>query len=117
MQAREQELRNREETFRRRLDERIEDRLRDARREIDAVVDALKARHGRAWRRTPNAAPAPRLVIPTGETGAARADARAAIDAIGQRLRAGRRRRGPRRPPPASAPGARRAGRRPSATA
>jgi DNA mismatch repair protein MutS2 len=31
---------------------------------------------------------APRLVIPTGETGAARADARAAIDAIGERLRA-----------------------------
>ena len=44
LQAREQELRNREETFKRRLDERIEERLRDARREIDAVVDALKAR-------------------------------------------------------------------------
>ena len=44
LQAREQELRNREETFRRRLDERIDERLREARREIDAVVASLKAR-------------------------------------------------------------------------
>ncbi len=84
IQSREQDLRNREETFRRRLDERIEDRLRDARREIDAVVDALKVRTdslaAEAERR------AARL-IPTGETGAARADARAALDAIGERLR------------------------------
>ena len=43
-QAREQELRNREETLRRKLDEKIEERLREARREIDAVVEALKAR-------------------------------------------------------------------------
>jgi DNA mismatch repair protein MutS2 len=86
LQAREQELRNREETFKRRLDERIEERLRDARREIDGVVEALKARTDAlaadAERRI-----APRLVIPTGETGAARAEARAAIEAIGERLR------------------------------
>ena len=44
LHGREQDLRNREETFRRRLEERIEERLRDARREIDAVVEALKAR-------------------------------------------------------------------------
>jgi DNA mismatch repair protein MutS2 len=87
LQAREQELRNREDTFKRRLDERIEERLRDARREIDGVVEALKTRTealaADAERRI-----APRLVIPTGETGAARAEARAAIDAIGERLRA-----------------------------
>jgi DNA mismatch repair protein MutS2 len=86
MQAREQELRNREETFRRRLDERIEDRLRDARREIDAVVNALKVKTDAmvadAERRS-----APRLVIPTGETGAARAEARAAVEAIAGKLR------------------------------
>jgi DNA mismatch repair protein MutS2 len=85
LQSREQELRNREETFRRRLEERIEERLRDARREIDAVVEALKARTDtlavEAERR------ATRL-IPTGDTGGARAEARAAIDAIGERLRA-----------------------------
>jgi len=84
LQAREAELRNREETFRRRLDERINERLRDAKREIDSVVESLKARTGAlasdAERR------AARL-IPTGQTGSARADARAAIEAIGERLR------------------------------
>ena len=86
LQVREQDLRNREDTFKRRLDERIEERLRDARREIETVVDALKARTEalatEAERRI-----APRL-ISTGETGAARAEARAAIEAIGERLRA-----------------------------
>ncbi len=86
LQQREQELRNREETFKRKLDERIEERLRDARREIDDVVNALKTRTdalaAEAERRM-----APRLVS-TGDTGAARAEARAAIEAIGSRLRA-----------------------------
>ncbi len=85
LQQREQELRNREETFKRKLDERIEERLRDARREIDDVVNALKTRTdalaAEAERRM-----APRLVS-TGDTGTARADARAAIEAIGNRLR------------------------------
>ena len=85
LHSREQDLRNREETFRRRLDERIEERLRDARREIDSVVEGLKAKTAAlasdAERR------AARL-IPTGQTGAAKADARAAIDAIGEKLRA-----------------------------
>ena len=84
LHARDQELRNREETFKRRLDERIEERLRDARREIDAVVETLKTKTealaSEAERR------AGRL-IPTGQTGAARADAAAAIDAIGEKLR------------------------------
>ncbi len=106
LQAREQELRNREETFRRRLEERIEERLRDARREIDAVVDALKARTD-ALAADAERRMAPRL-IPTGETGAARAEARAAIEAIGERLRdarwtARRRRPRPRRPSRAGA--------------
>ena len=88
LQQREQELRNREETFKRKLDERIEERLRDARREIDGVVNALKSRTdalaSEAERRM-----APRL-ISTGETGSARAEARAAIEAIGNRLRSPR---------------------------
>jgi DNA mismatch repair protein MutS2 len=87
LQGREQELRNREETFKRRLDEKIDERLRDARREIDGVVEALKARTD-ALAADAERRMAPRLVIPTGETGAARADARAALDAIGERLRA-----------------------------
>jgi DNA mismatch repair protein MutS2 len=87
MHAREQDLRNREETFRRRLEERIENRMRDARREIDAVVAALKVRTD-AMAADAQRRGAPRLVIPTGETGAARAEARAAIEAIAAELRA-----------------------------
>jgi DNA mismatch repair protein MutS2 len=84
LHSREQELRNREDTFRRRLDERIEERLRDARREIDAVVEGLKAKTDALASTAGRTA----RLIPTGQTGAARADARAAIDAIGEKLRA-----------------------------
>src|SRR5262249_16127686 len=73
LQGRERELRDREETFRKRLDQRLDERLREAGREIDSVVDALKARTGR--------------LVPTGEIGAVRADARAALDDIGHKLR------------------------------
>ena len=83
LQAREADLRNREETFRRRLDERINERLRDAKREIDSVVEGLKAKtHALASQAERGA-----RLIPTGQTGGARADARAAVDAIGERLR------------------------------
>jgi DNA mismatch repair protein MutS2 len=84
LQAREQELRGREETLRKRLDQKIEERLRDAKREIDAVVDALKARTSSI------AAEADRRaarLVPTGDIGSARADARSAIDAVAGRLR------------------------------
>ena len=84
LQAREADLRNREETFKRRLDERIEERLRDARREIDAVVEQLKTRTETLASQAEHRAA---RLIPTGQTGGARAEARAAIDAIGQKLR------------------------------
>ena len=84
LQARERNFANREETFQKRLDERIEERLRDARREIDGVVDALKARTERLASDAEHRAA---RLIPTGETGGARAEARAAIDAIGEKLR------------------------------
>ena len=84
LQAREADLRNREETFKRRLDERIEERLRDARREIDSVVEKLKARTETLASQAEHRAA---RLVPTGQTGGARAEARAAIDAIGERLR------------------------------
>ena len=87
LQAREADLRNREETFKRRLDERIEERLRDARREIDSVVEQLKARTETLASQAEHRAA---RLIPTGQTGSARADARAAIESIGQKLRASR---------------------------
>jgi DNA mismatch repair protein MutS2 len=77
LQGRERDLRDREETFRKRLDQKLDERMRDARREIDAVVDALKAR---------TSSMAGRLV-PTGEIGAVRADARSAVDQIASKVR------------------------------
>jgi DNA mismatch repair protein MutS2 len=99
LQGREHELKNREDTFRRRLDERIEERLREARREIDAVVERLKVRADTIAAQAERQAA---RLIPTGETGAVRADARAAIDAIGERLR---RSADAAAPAPAAAPG------------
>jgi DNA mismatch repair protein MutS2 len=72
LRGREESIREREETFRRRLDTKIDDQVREARRQIDKVIDELKTR-------------APRLVN-TGETGAVRSEARAAVDQIVGRI-------------------------------
>ena len=84
LKAREEDLKTREDQLRRRMDQKIEERLREARREIDAVVGRLKARTETMATQAERAAA---RLIPTGESGGARADARAAIDAIEQRLR------------------------------
>ena len=84
LKAREEELKSREEILRRKLDLKIDDRLREARREIDAVVGRLKARTETMATQAERAAA---RLIPTGESGGARADARAALDAIEDRLR------------------------------
>jgi DNA mismatch repair protein MutS2 len=84
LQAREHDLKNREEAVRRKMDQKIEERLREARREIDAVVGRLKARTEIMATQAERAAT---RLVPTGESGGARADARAAIDAIEDRLR------------------------------
>jgi DNA mismatch repair protein MutS2 len=84
LKSREDDLKNREEALRRKLDQKIEERLREARREIDAVVGRLKAR---TETMTTQAVRAAARLIPTGESGGARADARAALDAIEGRLR------------------------------
>ena len=84
LREREHELKNREETFRRRMDERIEERLREARREIDAVVERLRIRTDTMAAQAERSAA---RLVPTGQSGGARAEARAAIDNIGERLR------------------------------
>jgi DNA mismatch repair protein MutS2 len=99
LRAREQDLKNREEMHRRRLDQKIEERLREARREIDAVVGRLKARTETMATHAERAAS---TLVPTGESGGARADARAAIDAIEERLH--RTTGGPPASSPAQAP-------------
>ena len=84
LQFRERELRDREETFRKRLDQKLDERLREARREIDSVVDALKAKTSSI------AADAERRaarLVPTGDIGSARADARTALERVETRLR------------------------------
>ncbi|HWF84880.1 MAG TPA: Smr/MutS family protein [Vicinamibacterales bacterium] len=98
MRQREDALRLREDTFRRRLNEELETHVRQARREIDSVIAELKAktaaiaqeagessRHdgGDRSRRESVSRPVP-VTLPA--IGAARGDARAAIDAVAQRL-------------------------------
>jgi DNA mismatch repair protein MutS2 len=81
MQQREDALHQREDTFKRRLNEELETQVRQARREIDDVVAGLKAKAAAI-------ANAPRLVS-TGDAGAVRADARAAVETIAKRALSG----------------------------
>jgi DNA mismatch repair protein MutS2 len=86
VRGREASLREKEDAFKRRVAAKVDDQLREARREIDAVIDGLKARatvlREKGERRGPSA-------LSTGETGMARADAHAALDTLGSRLKAG----------------------------
>ncbi len=93
LRAREAAVRDREETFRKRLDSRLEDQVRAARREIDTVIEGLKARAAelsqQAAVRLRSGEKTVAAGISTGETGAARADARAALDDVVARLKEG----------------------------
>jgi DNA mismatch repair protein MutS2 len=79
MRQREEALRHREETFRQKLNEELETKVRQARQEIDDVVAQLKTK-------TTAIAQDVRQPISTGETGAVRGDARAAVDTIVKRF-------------------------------
>jgi len=81
MQHREDALRQREETFKRRLNEELNAQVREARKAIDAVIADIKAKADAMAR-------APRLVS-TGDSGTARSDARNAVDAVAARFLAG----------------------------
>jgi DNA mismatch repair protein MutS2 len=85
LEARDKALTEREEAFRKRLNEKVDERLRQARRDIDAVIEQLREKSNalieKASRRVAGVA------IHTGETGAARAEARAAIERIAEALR------------------------------
>jgi DNA mismatch repair protein MutS2 len=80
MRQREEALKQREETFRRKLTEELDAQVRAARREIDAVITSLKAKAHTLAQEA-----AARHVVSTGDTGAARTDARSAVDAVVQR--------------------------------
>ena len=79
---REKSLAEREEVFKKRLNERLDERLRQAKRDVDAVIDQLKEKSEALAEKA-----SLRAVINTGETGSARAEARAEIDRIVEDLR------------------------------
>jgi DNA mismatch repair protein MutS2 len=80
MRHREEALRQREETFRKRLAEELDAQVRSARREIDGVIAGLKQKTQEL------ADDASRRAVDTGAIGAARSDARAAVEAVAERI-------------------------------
>ena len=97
--VREEALRQREETFKVRLNEKLDERLRDARAEIDAIVADLKKQ---AAALTEQASRNVAALPTTGDTGRLRGDAREAVDALVEKYR-----HDPEPPPPAAAAPAR----------
>jgi DNA mismatch repair protein MutS2 len=83
LSKREKSLAEREEVFKKRLNERLDERLRQARRDVDAVIEQLKEKSDAITEKA-----SLRAAINTGETGSARAEARSAIDKIVEDLRA-----------------------------
>jgi DNA mismatch repair protein MutS2 len=85
---RDEALRRKEEQVRQRIDAQVEDRLRGARREIDAVVEDVKRRAASLVSQAARRSVAAQAPLSTGETGAVRAEARATLDGIAERVRA-----------------------------
>jgi DNA mismatch repair protein MutS2 len=87
MKAREQALREKEERLRQRADEEIATRVRAAREDIDKVVEGLRREVERltaeASRRALHGRP-----LSTGEAGEARAQAKAALEQVAERVQA-----------------------------
>jgi DNA mismatch repair protein MutS2 len=82
LRERERVLNEREEVFKKRLNERLDDRLRQARRDIDDVIADLKDKSSALVEKA-----SLRAALNTGESGAVRAEARAAVDRIVDELR------------------------------
>ena len=91
LRQREDVVRDREDKIRRRIDARLDDHLRDARREIDTVIENLKTRAAalseQAAVRLKSGDRLRAAGVSTGDTGASRAAARAALDQIADRMR------------------------------
>ena len=81
--VREDALRQREETFKLRLNEKLDERMRDARGEIDAIVADLRKQAAALAEQAARNTAAPS----TGDTGRLRGDARAAVDALVDKYR------------------------------
>ena len=87
IRVREEALRQREDAAKRRLDEQLDDRMRQARREIDRIIDELRRRTDELAEQAERRALKHQPVVSTGDTGSARADARAAVDAVIEQVR------------------------------
>jgi DNA mismatch repair protein MutS2 len=87
IETRERALTERETAFRKRLNEKVDDRLRQARREIDAVIDQMRDRSNALLEQASLRAVG--VPVNTGQTGRVRAEARAAVEQIAERLRNG----------------------------
>jgi len=91
LRTREEALREREQALRRRLDAKVEDHVREARKDIDTIIEGLKTRAAELSQQAAvrlRAGDKVRVAgISTGDTGAVRADARAALDAVVDRLK------------------------------
>jgi DNA mismatch repair protein MutS2 len=83
--AREKDIKDREDRLAKRINEKLEDRVRQARRDIDQVIEQLKDRSETLLEQA--AVRARSGGISTGDTGAARAEAREAIERIVERLK------------------------------
>jgi DNA mismatch repair protein MutS2 len=81
--VREDALRQREETFKLRLNEKLDERLRDARVEIDAIVADLRKQAAVLAEQASRNVATPS----TGDTGRLRGEARAAVDALVDKFR------------------------------
>src|SRR4029453_9979600 len=77
LRERERVLNDREEVFKKRLNERLDERLRQARRDIDEVISDLKDKSTALVEKA-----SLRAALNTGESGAVRSEARAAVDRI-----------------------------------
>ncbi len=86
LQQRERDVAEREERYARRLNEKLDDRVRQARRDIDQVIDQLKERSDSLIEQV--SVRARTAGLSTGETGAARAEAREAVERIVDQLKA-----------------------------
>ena len=86
VEQRERQITEREEALRKRLNEKLDDRLRQARRDIDSVIEQLKEK-SEALVEKASSVRAAGTVLNTGQSGAAKAEARAALDRIVEGLK------------------------------
>ena len=83
---REARLAEREAVLKRRLDDRLNEKLREAKSEVDRIVGQLKQKADALADRGQSRAASRQPVLSTGEVGALRAEARAALGAVGDAL-------------------------------